>query len=210
MGAEDQRASPGSTPTITALTGDFGSVMNRGLVQVLAEDPRIELVGDGIAAAALEQAVVGRAPDVAVLNGTTVVVRPLVCRVSRARPSARIGVLAHEPSRAYALSLLADGASACISRDASAAEILQAVHLAVEGKQLIACRAARDSAIEVSWAQTLTRREREVLAHLQADAMNAEIAALLNIGIETVRAHAANIYRKLGVRGRRDLVALAG
>jgi hypothetical protein len=35
----------------------------------------------------------------------------------------------------------------------------------------------------------------------------AEIAARLHVGVETVRTHARNIYRKLGVSSRKDLVA---
>jgi hypothetical protein len=35
-----------------------------------------------------------------------------------------------------------------------------------------------------------------------------EIAIALNVGVETVRTHARNIYRKLGVSSRRELAAL--
>jgi DNA-binding CsgD family transcriptional regulator len=32
----------------------------------------------------------------------------------------------------------------------------------------------------------------------------------LSVGVETVRTHARNIYRKLGVKTRRELATLAG
>ena len=51
----------------------------------------------------------------------------------------------------------------------------------------------------------LTQREADVLELLQQGASNAEIAAKLTVGVETVRTHARNIYRKLGVRTRREL-----
>jgi DNA-binding NarL/FixJ family response regulator len=44
-----------------------------------------------------------------------------------------------------------------------------------------------------------------VLEHLQSGRTNAEIAQQLQVGVETVRTHARNIYRKLGVRTRREL-----
>ena len=38
---------------------------------------------------------------------------------------------------------------------------------------------------------------------------NGEIAHTLSIGLETVRTHARNIYRKLGISTRRDLARFA-
>jgi LuxR family transcriptional regulator, maltose regulon positive regulatory protein len=48
-----------------------------------------------------------------------------------------------------------------------------------------------------------------VLELLQDGSTNAEIAHELSIGIETVRTHARNIYRKLGIASRRELARLA-
>ena len=53
----------------------------------------------------------------------------------------------------------------------------------------------------------LTPREADVLELLQSGRSNAEIAQALHVGIETVRTHARRIYRKLGVRTRRELRA---
>jgi DNA-binding NarL/FixJ family response regulator len=55
----------------------------------------------------------------------------------------------------------------------------------------------------------LSRREREVLALLSGGATNKEIAAGLVISINTVERHLANIYSKLGVRGRAEAAAHA-
>jgi hypothetical protein len=40
---------------------------------------------------------------------------------------------------------------------------------------------------------------------LQQGRSNAQIALALQVGIETIRTHARNIYRKLGVSSRREL-----
>ena len=53
----------------------------------------------------------------------------------------------------------------------------------------------------------LTAREADVLELLRLGRSNAEIAAELHVSVETVRTHVRRIYRKLGVRTRRELLA---
>ena len=48
-----------------------------------------------------------------------------------------------------------------------------------------------------------------MLELLQEGATNGQIAHSLSIGLETVRTHARNIYRKLGISSRRDLARLS-
>lgn len=56
---------------------------------------------------------------------------------------------------------------------------------------------------------TLTRREREVLALLVLGHTNREIAGLLHISIRTAEFHRASIQRKLGLGTRSELVRFA-
>lgn len=55
----------------------------------------------------------------------------------------------------------------------------------------------------------LTDRELEVLAAIASGQTNAQIGAKLYLSPKTVMHHSANVYRKLGVRGRAEAVALA-
>ncbi|NIK59595.1 DNA-binding CsgD family transcriptional regulator/tetratricopeptide (TPR) repeat protein [Kribbella shirazensis] len=57
--------------------------------------------------------------------------------------------------------------------------------------------------------RSLTRREREILAHLVSGRTYAEIAAALFISEKTVSAHVSNLLRKTGTSSRRDVAALA-
>lgn len=58
-------------------------------------------------------------------------------------------------------------------------------------------------------ALDLTRREAQILGMMAAGLSNKEIAAELVISLYTVKRHASNLYRKLGVDGRRQAVNLA-
>jgi DNA-binding CsgD family transcriptional regulator len=55
----------------------------------------------------------------------------------------------------------------------------------------------------------LTRREREVLRLLATGESNAQIARRLGVSIHTVERHVANLYPKIGARGRADATAYA-
>jgi predicted ATPase/DNA-binding CsgD family transcriptional regulator len=55
----------------------------------------------------------------------------------------------------------------------------------------------------------LTNRELEVLASIASGRTNPQIATSLHLSPKTVMHHSTNVYRKLGVRGRAEAVALA-
>jgi ATP/maltotriose-dependent transcriptional regulator MalT len=55
----------------------------------------------------------------------------------------------------------------------------------------------------------LSSREQQILGLLAERLSNKEIADKLHISTVTVKRHAANIYQKLGVHGRRHAVAKA-
>ena len=55
----------------------------------------------------------------------------------------------------------------------------------------------------------LSPRELEVLRLLAAGESNAQIARRLGLSTHTVERHAANLYRKIGARGRADATAYA-
>ena len=55
----------------------------------------------------------------------------------------------------------------------------------------------------------LTGREVEVLRLVAAGRTNTEIAAELVVSVHTVERHVANIYLKIGVRGRAEATAYA-
>jgi len=92
-----------------------------------------------------------------------------------------------------------------LGRDTQARDVLNAVHLASRGLQL-APRCSSAAGRPRAGGQLLTRREADVLPLLQQGHTNPQIALALHVGVETVRTHARNIYRKLGVSSRGELL----
>jgi DNA-binding NarL/FixJ family response regulator len=54
--------------------------------------------------------------------------------------------------------------------------------------------------------EPLTARERDIMRYLRTTLTVHEIAAALSVSINTIKTHQQNIYRKLGVHGRREAV----
>jgi len=147
-------------------------------------------------------------PLVAILNFGSLASPADVSSLHQTFSATRLVVLANHPSPAECNQMLAFGATACLSKDTQARDILNAIHLASRGLHVLPRTAAEFGMTEPPGPELLTPREADVLELLQQGQSNAQIAVGLHVGIETVRTHARNIYRKLGVRTRRELASM--
>ena len=194
-----------SSASVSVVLARFEDLVDRGLRALIEEDDHIELRAAGVPHERLAATVATHRPQVALLNygslRTPLEVRELVAR----HPDTHLIVLANRPSPAECNQMLAFGATACLSKETQARDVLSAIHLASRGLQVLRRTAADAEAVPQSGPELLTPREAAVLERLQAGRSNGEIAAELHVGVETVRTHARNIYRKLGVRSRREL-----
>lgn len=198
----------GGDARITIVLGVFAPLVGRGLVQVLEEDLCAHVLGVGLSGPVLEHALARLRPRVVILDELTVSDPLELERLQRTYPAIGVIVVAHRPSLSYGMKLLANGAS-CVSKDASAADILTAIRVAADGRRVYASddghvveRSSPDLAV------ALTPRETEVLEFLSRAQSHAEIAHALNLSVETVRTHSAHIRRKLGVSSNRELIGL--
>jgi DNA-binding NarL/FixJ family response regulator len=191
---------------ITVAVGRFGCLISQGLHRVLGDDPGLRLVDADLDHAALEGVIARREAQVVILDEDCGAI-PSVSKRLCGAPGVGLLVLAHRPTREYAVRLLGFGISACLSTDAPAVEILRAVRLAAEGRHVLVFTSPRPSrAGRPAGFMSLTFRERAVLELLSSGQRNAEIALALGVSVETVRVHAKHIYRKLGVRSRGQLL----
>ncbi len=193
---------------VTVALGRFGALVGRGLIQLLSEDRDLQIIGVDLDDIALEHAVARQSPHVVILDEATIFKSSVIERLRTARPTSGIVVLAHHPTVAFAMQLMARGAS-CLAKDVPAAGVLGAVHIAADGKRVFAD--VDGHLVERSSPTTavpLTPREVEVMEYLARGQSHREIAHALQLGVETVRTHSAHIRAKLGVRSKRELIGL--
>jgi DNA-binding NarL/FixJ family response regulator len=192
---------------ISIVVGRFEDLIARGLRSLIAEDGNIELRAGDVELDTLDATLAEHAPKVAIINFGSLRTPVEVNRLHTAHPGTRLLVLANRPTPSECNQMLAFGATACLSKETEARDILSAIHLASRGLHVLP-RTVSDFAPEPIGPELLTPREADVLEHLQAGRSNAEIALALSVSVETVRTHRRNIYRKLGVRTRRELASL--
>ena len=195
----------------SVVSAKFEDLVAVGLRVLISEDPNLELVATGIPMERVEEAISEHSPDVVLLNFGTLRAPADVFQLHQAHPETRLVVLANRPTSAECNQMLSFGATACLSKETEARDIINAIHLASRGMHVLPRSAAAGGGVEslnIDGSDLLTPREAEVLGLLQDGATNAQIAHRLSIGVETVRTHARNIYRKLGIASRRELARL--
>lgn len=192
------------TEAVTILLARFEDLVRLGLRALIAEDPHLRIVADDVPVEALPAALAEHRPRVAILNFGSLRTSVELHHLASAHEGTRLLVLANRPSPAEANQMLSFGATACLSKETQARDILNVIHLASRGLKVLP-RSATPLTPEPSGPEVLTPREAEVLDHLRTGASNAQIAQALHVSIETVRTHARSVFRKLGVPSRREL-----
>ncbi len=194
-----------SRQPITVALAEFEDIVSRGLQALIDDDDHLKLVAADISQERLAVTLAQCQPDVAILNFGSLSSPAELRDLRSSVPGTRLMVLANNPSGVECRQLIGFGATACLAKNTEARDVLHAIYLASRGLHVLPSAGEAQPAHESAGPAPLTEREADVLELLQGGRSNAEIAATLHVGIETIRTHARNIYRKLGVNSRREL-----
>lgn len=177
---------------ITVAIGQFDDLPGRGLRGLVEDDPRLELVADGVSPAQLTMVLRARRPHVAILDAERLRSPADVRALTARHPATHLLLLAARPSTVETAQLLAFGAAACLAKSTQSRDVLNAIHLASRGLQLT----PRAGYGADAGTGLLTAREADVLAGLQRRRSNAQIAAELHISVRTVGPHLDRIRER--------------
>jgi len=197
---------------IRVLLAEDHETVREGLRMLIDAQEDMQVVGeanDGRQALARAEAL---KPDVVVLDLTMPDVSGLSAARSLTRDAAVVALTRHDDD-AYVQELMAAGASGYILKQSASSELLHAIRAAASGGRYLdpalpAPEHPRDPRRRAR-TPTATDRERAVLRLMAVGYSNKEIGASLEISVKTVEVHKANAMRKLGLRGRTDVIRYA-
>jgi DNA-binding NarL/FixJ family response regulator/class 3 adenylate cyclase len=209
---------------ITVAIADDLDLVRTGFRVILESEPDISVVGEAGDGRSAVDVVRSRRPDVVLmdirmpeLDGLKAAERIL----SDPQLATAVVMLTTFNRDAYIYEALRIGASGFLLKDTPADRLLDAVRVAAAGDALLApsitrrlieqfARAARPEPGAVPPALSeLTARELDVLRLVARGLSNAEIAAELVLGENTIKTHVAHVLSKLDLRDRVQAVVLA-
>jgi DNA-binding NarL/FixJ family response regulator len=210
----------GTTKKLSVLIADDHETVREGLRLILDAQPDMEVVGiasDG--ADAVAQAAT-RNPDVVVMDISMPGVNGWAATTQLAErcPTAKVVTLTRHVDTSHFRQLLEAGAAGYVLKQSSPSELVRAIRTVAAGEKYIdpaMARRAKDTGMRPVPAHSrgnataLSPREIEVMRLIAWGYTNKEIAAQLNLSVKTVEAHKANGMRKMGMRGRIDVVRYA-
>lgn len=206
---------------IRVLLADDHTLVRQGFRRILEDDPRIVVVGEASTGlTAIAQCKESR-PDVAVLDLSMPELGGLEAagEILKSNPEIKILILSMYSNEAYVRKAFDIGAKGYMLKDAIELDLTRAVvslaegkaymspgisNLVIEGLKSGSLQDASQDAYE-----RLSLREKEVLQLIAQGKSNKEVAALLNISVNTVAVHRAHVMEALGIHRTAELVLYA-
>ena len=199
---------------ITVVLVDDEPLIRQGIAMILEAEADIQVVAEADDGAAGVEAARRTSPDVVVMDVRMpridgIRATELVLRASEPPAVLVLTTFGHDD---HVHAALRAGAAGFLLKRSTAEQVVNAVRTVADGQSLVYPQQVRDlltSSPATQWSGPRpSDRELEVLSLVAEGLTNAEIAAELVIGVETVRTHVANLIGKLGARDRTNAVMI--
>lgn len=207
-----------TTAKLRILLADDHETVREGLRMILNAQPDMQVIGtasDGREAIVEAERLT---PDVVIMDISMPGLNGLAAtaQLMERCPESKVLTLTRHSDNSYLQQLLRAGAAGYVLKQSHPTELLHAIRsVATGGKYLDTSMTApvigtyAKPIASPEPVTPLSPRETEVLRLIAWGNTNKEIAARLDLSVKTVEAHKANGMRKLGMRGRIDIVRYA-
>ena len=214
-------ASANPEKKIRVLLAEDHTLVRQGFRRILEDDPRITVVGEASTGLSAIQLSKELKPDVVVMDLSMPELGGLEAsaEILKDFPETKILVLSMYSNQAYVRKAFEIGAKGYILKNAIEVDLTRAVIALAEGGAYMS-PGISNLVIESLKAgsfedrsqdpyERLTLREKEVLQLIAQGKSNKEIAALLNISVNTVAVHRAHLMETLGLHRTAEIVLYA-
>jgi DNA-binding NarL/FixJ family response regulator len=196
---------------ITVLLVDDHSLVRRGFRRMLDDDQVLTVVGEasnGNEAVKLAEAL---RPQVIVMDCQLPEMNGLEAtrKILRALPETAILMLSMHAEDTLVRQALEAGARGYVLKNAVDLDLARAIKEVAAGKSVLDPQVRRAESLKGERESGLTSRELEILQHIVAGKSNKEIASDLDLSVNTVSVHRANIMDRLGIHKTAELVVYA-
>jgi DNA-binding NarL/FixJ family response regulator len=209
---------PVATKAARVLVVDDQTLFRTGLVSLLSEDARVDVVGQAVDGSDATKQATRLKPDVVLMD----IKMPNMDGIEATRqiveavPGIKVLMLTTFETDSQVIQALKAGASGYVLKDSSAAAIVSSIVAVMSGERVMASAVANrvlemltGTATPKEFYDGLTNREIEILKLLANGMANKQIAFRLKISEKTVRNHVSNMYEKLGIYDRSQAVLYA-
>jgi DNA-binding NarL/FixJ family response regulator len=205
-------AGPSPLPDrISVVLVDDHALVRRGFKRILEDCADVWIVGeasDGVAAVKMAQEL---KPRVMIMDCALPGMSGLMAtkRVAEISINTSVLMLSMHAEDTWVRKALNVGARGYILKNAVDLDLVAAVKKVAGGEIVLDPQLSRPPALKGERNNGLTQRELQILQHIVAGKSNKEIAGQLDISVNTVAVHRANMMQALGIHNAAGLVAYA-
>ena len=198
-------------PKITVLLADDHSLVRRGFRRMLEDDEAISVVGEaanGDEAIAMTKSL---HPAVVVMDVAMPGTNGLTAtkKIVADNPRVAVLMLSMHSEETLVRQALDNGARGYVLKNALDLDLAAAVKKVASGEIVLDPSVNKPASLKGERTHALTPRELEVLQLICSGLSNREIADKLDLSVNTVAVHRANIMNALGVHKTAELVVYA-
>ena len=195
--------------SLRVVIADDHALFRQGLKSMLKLEPSVVVVADVERVADLAPTLAGTRCDILLLD--LQMDRNALAEIEGLARRVRVVVVTASEQPSEALSALRAGARAVVFKRFALETLMDAVRAVMDGHVWMPPALQAEMAAQMLEPETdaLSSREREIVRAVALGLRNAEVAQRLAIAEATVKSHLNNIFQKLKIRDRTELVRYA-